>query len=87
MLHLQCWHHHRAALLSKVRRVEILMVLSNWEYECYMFIISSFKPKSFKHLFSTSNFTSTLLNCSVLEHRDFKTKQLRSVLVKLLVLN
>ena len=53
MLHLQCWHHHRAALLSKVRRVEILMVLSNWEYECYMFIISSFKPKSFKHLFST----------------------------------
>ena len=41
------------------------------------------QPKSFKHLFSTSNFTSTLLNCLVLEHSDFKTKQLRSALVKL----
>ena len=45
------------------------------------------KPKPIKHLFSTSKFTSTLLNCFVLEHSDFKTKQLRSVLVKLLVLN
>jgi hypothetical protein len=45
------------------------------------------KPKPSKYLFSTSNFTSTLLNCFVLEHSDFKTKQLRSVLVKLLVLN
>ena len=31
------------------------------------------KPKPFKHLFSTSNFASTLLNCFVLEHREFKT--------------
>ena len=41
-----------------------------------------FKPRPFKHLFSTSNFTSTLLNCFVLEHSDFKTKPLRSVVVK-----
>ena len=34
--------------------------------------------------FSLSH-TSTLLSCFVLEHSDFKTKQLRSVLVKLLV--
>ena len=32
------------------------------------------KPKPLKHLFNTSNFTSTLLNCFVLEHSDFKTK-------------
>ena len=38
-----------------------------------------------QYLFSTSNFTSTLLNCFSIEHSDFKTKQLRSVLVKLLV--
>ena len=38
------------------------------------------KPKALKHLFSTSNFTSTHLNSFVLEHGDFKTKQLRSVL-------
>ena len=44
------------------------------------------KPQPFKHLFSTTNFTSILLNCFVLEHSVFKTKQLRSVLVKLLVL-
>ena len=31
------------------------------------------KPQPFKHLFSTSNFASTLLNCFVLEHSDFKT--------------
>jgi hypothetical protein len=49
--------------------------------------IGQLKPRPFKHSFSTSNFTSTLLNCFVLEHRVFKTKQLRSVLVKLLVLN
>ena len=45
------------------------------------------KPRPFMHLFSTSNFTSTLLNSFVLEHSVFKTKQLRSVVVKLLVLN
>ena len=45
------------------------------------------RPKPSKHLFSTSKFTSTLLNCFVLEHRVFKTKQLRSVLVKLLIMN
>ena len=45
------------------------------------------KPKPSKHLFSTSNFTITLLNCFVLEHSDLKTKQLRSVLVKLLIMN
>ena len=32
------------------------------------------KPKPFKHLFSTSNFTSTLLSCFVLEHSNLKTK-------------
>ena len=41
------------------------------------------KPRPFKHLFSTSNFTSTLLNCFVLEYSAFKTKQLRCTLVKL----
>ena len=46
-----------------------------------------FEPRPFKHSFRTSNFTSTILNCFALEHRVFKTKQLRSVLVKLLVLN
>ena len=49
--------------------------------------VLNLKPKPSKHLFSTSNFTSTLLNCFVLEHSDFKTTQLRTVLVKLLVLN
>ena len=39
------------------------------------------KPKPFKHLFSTSNFTSTLLDCFVLEYSDIKTTQLRCVLV------
>ena len=45
---------------------------------------SGVKPKPSKNLFSTSIFTSTLLNGFVLEHRDLKTKKLRSVLVKLL---
>ena len=44
------------------------------------------KPKTFNQ-FSTSNFTITLLNCFVLKSLCSKTKQLRSVLVKLLVLN
>ena len=55
-------------------------VISKWT-------IPALKPMQFKHLFSYSNFMSTLLNCFVLEHSDFKTKQLRSVLIKLLVLN
>ena len=45
------------------------------------------KPRPFKHLFSTSNITSTLLNCFVLKTLCSKTKQLRSALIKLLVLN
>ena len=35
--------------------------------------MGTIKPKPFKHLFSTGNFTSILLNCFVLEHSDFKT--------------
>ena len=44
-------------------------------------------PLPFKHSFNTSNITSTLLNCFVLKTLCSKTKQMRSVLVKLLVLN
>ena len=44
------------------------------------------KPKLFKHLLSTSNFTSTLFNCFVLKSLCAKTKQLKNVLVKLLPL-
>ena len=39
------------------------------------------KPRPFKHLFSTSKVTSTLLNCFVLKILCSKTKQLKSVLV------
>ena len=39
------------------------------------------KSKPFKHLFSSSNFTSKFL-LIVLEHSDFKPKQLRGVLAK-----
>jgi hypothetical protein len=55
--------------------------LEMWKCICYL------KPKPFKRWFSTSNFTSTLLNCFVLKSFCSKTKQLRSVLVKLLVVN
>ena len=43
-----------------------------------------YKPWPFKHLFSTSNFTSTILNCFDLEHGDFKAKQLKSTKVWIL---
>ena len=63
-------------------------------YKQYVYLCSDtqnefvcLKPNPLKHLFITTNFTTTLLNCFVLEHSDFKTKQLRIVLVKLLVLN
>ena len=45
------------------------------------------KQRPFKDSFSTKNFTSALLNCFFLNILCSKTKQLRSVLVKLLVLN
>ena len=44
-------------------------------------------PRPLKHQFSTSNFTSALLNCFDLKTLCSKTKQLRSVLIKLLVQN
>ena len=58
------------------------MQLYGWvlTFFCIIFL----NPRPFKHSFSTSNFTSRLLNCFVLEHSNWKTKQLRSVLVKLL---
>jgi hypothetical protein len=45
------------------------------------------KPQPFEHSFGTSGFTSAVLNCFVLKTLFSKTKQLRSVLVELLVLN
>ena len=49
--------------------------------------LKGLKPWPFRHFLSTSNFTSTLLNCFVLKTLCSKTKQLRSILVKLVVLN
>ena len=35
------------------------------------------KPQPIKHLFGTSNFNNTLVNCFFLEHSALKTKQLK----------
>ena len=49
-------------------------------------LATTLKPRLFEHLFSTSNFTINLLSFA-LGHSFNKTKQWRSVLVNLLVLN
>ena len=90
----QCFRTHNEAFYSCCRCIKIQLPPKN---PCFNRICVNKKTSLFsnfllilkrlKHLLSTSNFTSTLINHFVLEHSDFKTKQLRSVLVKLLVLN
>ena len=67
--------------------VHTVIHLPMYFQKCFHFCCFKVKPQPFKHLYSTSKVTSTLLNCFVLQILCSKTKQLRSVLVTLLVLD